>query len=394
MAHQQPIQAASCARELAHAPTDGRETFRLFKDYPQLAARLPHVSLGRFPTPVEELGRVGDAIGLDRLYIKRDDLSGAVYGGNKVRKLEFLLGDALRARAREVVTIGFAGSNHALATAIYANQLGLRSTSLLMPQVNARYVRRNLLASYCHKAQLQHSANLPILAWGLLRKLLQGRRQFGVFPRIIPAGGSCPLGVLGYVNAAFELREQIRAGEMPTPDLIYVPLGSMGTAVGLMLGLKAVGLPTQVIAVRVIEQRFANLSKLVRLFRGTASLLRRLDPTFPNLRIDPAEPSIREDCLGDGYARFTEKAVNAADLMRGHTGIILNGAYSAKAFSAILDDASRWILKGKTILFWNTYNSRDLSAMASGVDYHQLPKAFHRYFEQDVQPLDHAGFDG
>jgi 1-aminocyclopropane-1-carboxylate deaminase/D-cysteine desulfhydrase-like pyridoxal-dependent ACC family enzyme len=394
MPHQEPIQAASSARGLAYAPTDQRENLPLFKTHPQLAARLPYISLGRFPTPVEKLARVGDAIGLDSLYIKRDDLSGVVYGGNKVRKLEFLLGDALRARAREVVTLGFAGSNHALATALYANQLGLRATSLLMPQVNARYVRRNLLAGCGHKAELQPVANLPVLALGLLRKLIQGRMRFGVFPRIVPAGGSCPLGVVGYVNAAFELSEQIRAGELPAPDLIYVPLGSMGTAVGLTLGLQAVGLPTRVIAVRVIEQRFANRKKLVRLFRGTASLLRGMDPTFPRVRIDLEEPSIRDDCLGDGYARFTEKAVRAADMMREQAGIILNGSYSAKAFSAILDDASRGVLKGKRILFWNTYNSRDFSATISGVDYHQLPQAFHRYFEEPVQPLDEARLDG
>ncbi|HWI60072.1 MAG TPA: pyridoxal-phosphate dependent enzyme, partial [Bacillota bacterium] len=273
MGHHQPTQAASGAQGLAHAPTDRRESLPLFQKLPQLAARLPYVSLGRLPTPVERLAEVGAAIGLDSLYIKRDDLSGLVYGGNKVRKLEFLLGAALNAGAREVVTLGFAGSNHALATALYANQLGLRSTSLLMPQVNARYLRRNLLAGYYHKAELQHVANLPLLAFGLVRKLLQGKRQFGVFPRIIPAGGSCPPGVLGYVNAALELGEQIRAGAMPEPDRIYVPMGSMGTAVGLMLGLRMAGLQSQVIAVRVIEQRFANARKMVGLFRGTTSLL-------------------------------------------------------------------------------------------------------------------------
>ncbi|HWH67972.1 MAG TPA: hypothetical protein VNT26_01195, partial [Candidatus Sulfotelmatobacter sp.] len=80
--------------------------------------------------------------------------------------------------------------------------------------------------------------------------------------------------------------------------------------------------------------------------------------------------------------------------MKEKTGLILNGAYSAKAFSAILDDASRKLLQGQTVLFWNTYNSRDLAAIASSVDYHQLPKEFHRYFEQEVQPLDQAGLDG
>ena len=99
---------------------------------------------------------------------------------------------------------------------------------------------------------------------------------------------------------------------------------------------------------------------------------------------------IRDDCLGAGYARFTAKGARAAELMNRRAGIILNGAYSAKAFSAVMDDAARKVLKDKTVLFWNTYNSRDLSAVASQMDYRQLPPAFHRYFEEDVQPLDKA----
>ncbi|MGO9585723.1 MAG: 1-aminocyclopropane-1-carboxylate deaminase/D-cysteine desulfhydrase [Limisphaerales bacterium] len=368
-------------------------TLPLFKDYPRLAGQLSHVSLGRFPTPVEKLEQVGNAIGLKNLYLKRDDLSGTVYGGNKVRKLEFLLGDALRRNAKEVITFGFAGSNHALATALYANRLGLGSTSLLLPQSNAHYVRRNLLASHYFKADLRHYENWTLLGLGLLRKLLRGGIKHGTFPLLIPAGGTCPRGIAGYVNAAMELKEQIIAGEMPEPDFIYVPLGSMGTAVGLTLGLKAAGLKCRVIAVRVIEERFANAKKMTRLFQETASFLRKLDPAFPLPRLGDGDWTVRDDCLGGGYACFTEKAMKAAALMKEKAGIILNGTYSAKAFSALFDDTEKQVLKGKTVLYWNTYNSRDLSLFAAGVDYHHLPSAFHRYFEEDVQPLDRAGFD-
>ncbi len=365
----------------------------LFSRYPQLAARLPHVALGRFPTPVQKLEQVGSAVGLKELYIKRDDLSGEVYGGNKVRKLEFLLGDALRRNARKVVTFGFAGSNHALATAYYANVLGLRSTSLLLPQVNAHYVRRNLLVGHYFKADIHHYSSQASLGLALLRELLCGRMQDGTFPRIIPAGGSCPLGVCGYVNAALELKQQIAAGDMPEPDLIYVPLGSMGTAAGLILGLKAAGLKCRVIAVRVIGEQFANAKKMIRLFEETVAFLRKVDPTFAQIQASADDWSVRDDCFGDGYACFTEKAVKAASLMREEAGIILNGAYSAKAFSALLDDAGKQALKGKTVLFWNTYNSRDISVFAASVDYRQLPRTLHRYFEEDVQSLDQEGHD-
>ncbi|MEJ2110678.1 MAG: pyridoxal-phosphate dependent enzyme [Acidobacteriota bacterium] len=360
----------------------------LFRDFPQLRKLLPHVSLATLPTPVERLERVGASIGLNRLYIKRDDLSGAIYGGNKVRKLEFLLADALGTNAKEVITFGFAGSNHALATAIYARQVGLKCSSLLMSQVNAHYVRLNLLAGFYYKARLCHYRNISLLLLGILSQLFRGRLETGVFPRRIPAGGSCPLGIIGYVNAAMELRDQVRAGELPEPDLLYVPLGSMGTAAGLMLGLRSIGFKTVVIPVRVIEERMARPKRMISLIRKTESFLRTLDPTFPHVNLSRSDLFIRNDCLGDGYACFTEKAVRAARLMKREEGIVLNCTYSAKAFSALLDDAVRAELVGKTVLFWNTYNSRDLSKVTSGIDFRQLPKEFHRYFEKGVQPLD------
>jgi D-cysteine desulfhydrase len=360
----------------------------LFELFPKLEQRLPHVSLGAFPTPVHKLLNLGKIVGLDNLYIKRDDLSGTVYGGNKVRKLEFLLGEALHAKAKEVMTVGFAGSNHALATAIYAQKVGLRSTSLLLPQLNAGYVRRNLLASYAYQACLCSYQNLGHLCLGVTGQQVRGIIKNRSVPRFIPAGGSSPIGLVGYVNAAFELRDQIVAGECPEPDLIYVPLGSMGTASGLMLGLKAAGLKARVIPVRVIEERMASPKSMVRLIQQTARLLAKADPSFPRVTISEADLSIRNDCLGEGYACFTEKAVKACHLVKAEEGIVLNGSYSAKAFAALLDDAAQGSLKGKTVLYWNTYNSRDLSAASADVDYRQLPRPFHRYFEEDVQPLE------
>ena len=134
----------------------------LFEHYPLLKDRLPYVSLGEYPTPVEKLERAGRNIGIDQLYVKRDDLSGEIYGGNKVRKLEFILGHALRVRARGVFAFGFAGSNHAVSMAVYAKQVGLKSISMLMPQPNAHYVRRNLLLSHHCGARARNFTNTGI----------------------------------------------------------------------------------------------------------------------------------------------------------------------------------------------------------------------------------------
>ena len=198
------------------------ESLPLFREFPALAVRLPHVRLGLFPTPVEKVERLGTALGLERLYMKRDDLSGAVYGGNKVRMLEFLLGGALRSNAREVVTVGYAGSNHALALAIYANLLGLKFSAYLLPQANAHYVRRNLLACYHHHARLHACGNYLSLVGSVLGGLIRATVQNGSLPGFIQPGGSSPLGIVGYVNAALELKEQIDAGLLPEPDRIYV----------------------------------------------------------------------------------------------------------------------------------------------------------------------------
>jgi 1-aminocyclopropane-1-carboxylate deaminase/D-cysteine desulfhydrase-like pyridoxal-dependent ACC family enzyme len=360
----------------------------LFKHYPQLKDKLPYISLGEFPTPVEKLEQLGKGMGINHLFIKRDDLSGKVYGGNKIRKLEFLLGYALRTRVKEVLTFGFAGSNHALATAIYAQQLGLKSISMLMPQPNAEYVRRNLLMSHCCGTELHQYRNMSLLTAGTLYQLLRHKLKYGCFPLIVAAGGSSPLGVTGFVNAAFELKEQIMEGKIPEPDLIYVALGTVGTAVGLILGLKALNIKSRIISVRVVDKKFANARKMVKLFHKTNSFLYSIDSSFPRLEFSEKDIDIRHDFFGQQYALFTEEGMKAVTFMKNHAGIKLDGTYTGKAFASLIDDSEKQVLKKKVVLFWNTYNSRDFTDILTTVDYHKLPQCFHRYFENEVQPLD------
>lgn len=347
-----------------------------FPDHPVLAARLPYVALGCWPTPVERAEELGRALELTSLFLKRDDLSGERYGSNKVRKLEFLLGEAQRCGSKGVFTLGFAGSNHALATALYAKELGLACTALLMPQAGAPYVGRNLLAGKSAGARLIPCRN--VLALGLHYFFLKRKAHF------IPAGGTCPLGVAAYVNAAFELRDQIRARLLPEPDVIYLPFGSMGTTAGLSLGLQAAGLGTRLESVRVIESRWASASDLKRLLQRSLAFLRKQDPSFPALEDLGANVHLRTDQLGKGYARPTTAGVEAMHLMQVHAGIELNPTYSAKAFAALVADARRGQLEGRTVLYWNTYNTRDLSILIQGQDYRDLPRPFHRYFDDEA----------
>ncbi len=304
---------------------DAAKPLPLFKRFPSLGEKLPRVPLGLFPTPVEKAERLGGVMGLERLYVKRDDLTGARYGGNKVRMLEFLLGGALRQKAREVVTVGFAGSNQALALAIYADLLGLRCSVYLLPQANAHYVRRNLLVGFRHHARLVACGNYALIVCRVLGGLLRAALRDGRPPMLIQPGGSSPLGIAGYVNAAFELKEQIDAGLLPEPALIYVPMGSMGTAVGLTLGLQVAGVKSRVVAVRVLEKLFANAWLFRWRYRTTAAFLRGLDPSFSESEYGGAAVEIRDGFLGGGYARFTPRDVEAADLMREYGGIIMSG---------------------------------------------------------------------
>jgi 1-aminocyclopropane-1-carboxylate deaminase/D-cysteine desulfhydrase-like pyridoxal-dependent ACC family enzyme len=360
----------------------------LFEQYHALREKLPYVSLGDFPTPVEKLDRLGRDIGLDQFYIKRDDLSSKVYGGNKVRKLEFLLGDALRARAKEVLTFGYAGSNHALATAVYAREVGLRSISMLMPQPNAHYVRRNLLLSHYCEAELHLHRNMPLLYAATFCQLARHRLKTGRFPQIVPPGGSSPLGTAGYVNAALELGHQIAAGQLPEPDRIYVAMGTMGTVVGLMLGLRAAGLKSEVIPVVIVPKRIAGASKAVTLFMETNSLLHSLDPLFPMFPIAESDIVARVGFLGDGYAHFTAEGMEAVRRMKIAEGIKLEGTYTGKTLAALIAEVEEEDLRDKVVLFWNTYNSRDFSELVDTIDYRELPRCFFRYFEEEVQALD------
>jgi D-cysteine desulfhydrase len=360
----------------------------LFDMLPGLSRALPHVSLGDFPTPLTPAQRLGRQLELEALYIKRDDLSGPEYGGNKVRKLEFLLADALRCGAAEVLTFGYAGSNHATATAIYAKRLGMRGISMLLPQPNSHAVRRNLLASYRAGAELHEQATKLRLGLDTLRQSMRHGLSRGKRPYVIPAGGSSPLGMAGFVNAALELKRQIDDGLMPLPDVIYLPVGSMGSAAGLLIGLKLCGLSTRLAPIRVIDSATASPAAFKALTHRTWAFLRRCDASFPTVEFGDHAFDVRDDYFGERYALYTPEGVEAAELMHAREGILLDGTYTAKALAALIGDARAGRLAGKTVVFWNTYNSRDLSRGLSEIDYHELPRKFHRYFEEDVQPLD------
>jgi len=356
----------------------GDSMIPLFSAFESLS-RLPYRSLGTLPTPVQELAGLERQLGRTGLYIKRDDLSGTLYGGNKVRKLEFILADALEKGVCAIVTSGAAGSNHALATAMYGRGLGFQVELMLFAQPASDEVRANLLAGFYTGARLQHAESYDAHC-RMLEEFMRRPGQGGEQLYYIPPGGSCALGALGYVNAALELKMQIERGEIAEPDEIFVAYGTMGTAVGLALGVRLAGLRSRVRAVRVVPDVVANNEKYQMLYESTKRLLLASDPALSGIAFDPWVLSADDSFFGPGYGQTTPEADEAIDLFARCEGIMLDRTYTGKTAAAFLA-AARCNPPDRKLLFWLTKNSCPLPSASQSIDYRRLPAEFHRYFE-------------
>ena len=363
-------------------------TNALFTTFPALTDRIAHCDFGTYPTPIERLARLEKELGIGGLYIKRDDRSSNVYGGNKVRKLEVILGDAVARKARHTVAFGYSGSNFTLATAIFAARVGIKPISIHLPQPNARYVGKNLLYQKLIGTELHEFPNTAVATVGTLAIAARCLATTGRFPYIIAAGGSNPLGVIGGMSGLCEIKQQIDAGLMPTPDIIYVTIGSSGTAASLALGVTALRLPTKVIAVRVSELQYASFPKAKELAEAAARMLAPYEPAFRGISLTEETLTVVHDCMGPGYACFTEDGMSAVKLFKARGNILLDGTYTGKTAAAMIHSARAGELKKKVVLFWDSYNSVKIEERTKGVDYRTLPPKYHRYFEEPFQPLE------
>jgi len=356
----------------------------LERRYPQVVARFPRVGLTRLPTRVHALSQLARQVGVANLWIKRDDESGALYGGNKPRKLEFLLGEARAERKTVVLTFGGIGTHHGLATAVCARAAGLRTLLVLLAQPVTEHVRHNLLLDHAAGAELHFAPGVARVAARALRLCVREWLRGGL-PSIIPAGGTSPLGALGYVNAAFELAEQIAAGALPEPDDIFVPLGTGGTVAGLVLGAKLVGLQTRIHAVLVTDILPPSAAKVAGLANRSLGLLRECGAEVPALTVGAGDVSIVTGYVGASYGAPTEAARQARTLMEQLEGVHLETTYTAKCLAAMLAAVRTGDRRDRTVLFWNTYSSVDPGVHLGPLpDYRALPRPFHRLFTGPV----------
>ncbi|GAB1691198.1 pyridoxal-phosphate dependent enzyme [Krasilnikovia sp. M28-CT-15] len=313
--------------------------------YPTAAARLPFRRLGSGPTPVRRLA------GAPQVWVKDDSGYGTIYGGNKVRKLEWTLADLLGRGRRTVVTAGGTGSHHAVAVARYAAAADLRVSIVALEQPYDDHVAGQLAAVLASGARVRRVRTVP---GGYLAaaRFLAGAALTGRRPALLPIGGSSPRGCLGYVEAAFELAAQVADGEVPAPRRVVLPVGSGGTAAGLALGLALAGLPTEVIGVLVNDRTPMGQAQVQRLAAAAARLLRRAGAALPDGT--PLAPlTVRRDWLGPGYGVATADSAAAAGWLADQAGLVAEPVYTAKAAAAVRALAADGTPDGP-LLYWHT----------------------------------------
>ncbi|MFC2111907.1 1-aminocyclopropane-1-carboxylate deaminase/D-cysteine desulfhydrase [Bacteroidota bacterium] len=330
------------------------EKSAVFRIYPDLSRHIPWLSLVDIPTPVEE---IGTSLGMPegKLWVKRDDLTSNVYGGNKVRKQEHLLADATLRGRKSLITLGGLGSNHSMATAVHGSRSGFEVHLCLIDQPVSKYVRQNLSGFLAAGAKIHYCSSLKD-AYMYSRSLFRQLKREGRAPYFIPPGGTCGLSNVGHVNAALELAEQIRQGLLPVPDKLFIPAGTCGTIAGLIAGLKIAGLPTRVVGVRVVNPMPA-FSYLIRYYaQKVAEDLRKFDKSVPKVRIEKTDFELLTNYLGEGYGAITPEGKAAVE--RVAERISLETTYTGKTLAACLDYCEKTEAEEK-ILFWNSYNSAD-----------------------------------
>jgi D-cysteine desulfhydrase len=328
--------------------------------FPALGPRLQPGSLGLFPTAIERIAQ--PLPGGGELWVKREDQSGLRYGGNKVRKLEFLLPPLAGQR---VLTFGAYGSNHVIAASLYGQPLGIAVDAVLGPQPLSPRVRRALLAQLGAGARLWPCRSYLTVPLALLRAA--ARRPLAHW---VPPGGSSPLGNLGWWAGGLEIAAQVAAGLAPPFDAVYVAAGSGGTAAGLLLGLGAAS--RQLVAVAVVPWPALSESGIRRQAAAAQALVARLHPA--PFRPPPIGPQLRlyRQQLGPGYGLPTA-ASEQASRYAADCGLHLDPTYTAKCFAALLADAQAGRLSGRRVLFVHTYNGRDLDPLVAAARPTALP---------------------
>jgi L-cysteate sulfo-lyase len=319
---------------------------------------LPRFRLAQLPTPIERLERLSQELGGPELLIKRDDQTGLALGGNKTRKLEFLVGQALEQGADTLVTAGAAQSNHCRQTAAAAAKAGLQCELILSGQKpelpNGNLLLDELLGAKCHWIE---RSQFPVK----LSKLPEELRAQGRKPYVIGIGGSNGVGATGYVLAMMELMEQLRATQQHADHIVFAS-SSGGTQAGMVLGARVAEFAGRLHGVSVDKddlEREAYEEEVAQIANECAQYI------GADVRLAKKHIKVVYGYTGEGYGVVSNLEREAIRLMARREGIILDPVYTGRAFGGLLDLIRKGAFKrGETVLFWHTGGTPALFAYA------------------------------
>ena len=320
---------------------------------PDLLAALrdrPRVALAAWPTPLERAPRLSRELGVE-VWLKRDDVGSLGLVGNKVRKLEFTLGEAVAQGAGAVVTLGAPQSNHARATASAAARLGLHAVLVMGGERPSGPPTGNLLLDVLFGAELVFAGTQE---WAQLAARVEAVAQERAGAYTLPAGGSSPVGALGFAAAYAELLGQLESAGV-RPQHVYHASTSGGTHAGLMLGHALAGAGPRPVGFDV-GQIVPDARGLVTWLANEAGALLGADVALTE---DDAHLDLSQ--LGDGYGAFTEAGIEAIALLARTEGVVLDPVYSAKGMAGLIADARAGRLDGP-VVFWHTGGGPSLFA--------------------------------
>ncbi len=338
-------------------PDQSEMTLSLCKDLSITLAKFPRVSLGHLPTPLEPMDRLSELLGGPRLWVKRDDCTGLSSGGNKTRKLEYLMADAQEQNADTIITQGATQSNHARQTAAAAAKMGMTCHILLEDRTGSNdpnyILNGNVLLDRLHGATVSKrpgGADMNNEMADLAERLLADGKR----PYIIPGGGSNPIGALGYVNCARELAEQAANTGLKIDALVHAT-GSSGTQAGLVAGLAAIESDIHLLGIGVRAPQEKQEGMVYEL------ALRTADHMGTGLQI--AREDVRANCdyVGAGYGLPTDGMVEALKMLARTEGLLFDPVYSGKGLDGLIDQIRKGYFDGMdNVVFLHTGGSAAL----------------------------------
>ena len=319
---------------------------------------LPRFHLAEFPTPIHHLETLSKAYNGPEIYIKRDDLTSLGMGGNKTRKLEFLIGEALELGKDTLVTTGGIQSNHCRLTAAAAKKAKL-GCHLVLSGTEPKVPNGNLLLDKIFGAKIHFCdrKDRDEMLFQVADELAKTNKN----PYVIPIGGSNSIGSVGYVNAMLELKLQLKDLDI-TPDAIVFATSSGGTQAGLALGAKVTGFKGDILGISIDQNKIGSdpfPPVLTKIANATAERIES------DIRMTESDFALNCEYLGAGYAMPGDLEFNAIKDLSFHEGILLGPVYTARAMGGLLNLIQKdYFTKDQKILFWHTGGTPELFAWA------------------------------